>query len=249
MKRWPAVVLACLVATGCGTTLVGEAFRPESYTVRRGDTLYSISWRYGVDHRALMRWNDISDPRSLQPGMRLTLRPGGGSSTTTTTTTTSSRDADPAPVADDDASSPSASAQESAGRDRSRSTDGAGPGTWHWPTDGEVVGTFDDGAVAGRGIDISGEGGQLIHAAAAGEVVYSGSGLKAYGRLLIIRHGGDYLSAYAHNRELLVGEGDRVDAGQRIARMGQSGDGRPLLHFEIRRSGDPVDPMRYLPAR
>lgn len=244
MKQWPAIALACLLASGCGTTLIGQSFRPDIYTVRRGDTLYSIAWRYSVDHQALMRWNDISNPRNLQPGVRLRLRPGGN-------TGGSAPEPERAESEHGSAGDPPSTTGSAGGTqgDDSRSPGGSGPGEWHWPTDGEVIGTFKDGAVSGRGIDISGRSGQLIHAAAPGEVVYSGSGLKAYGRLLIIRHRGDYLSAYAHNRVLLVGEGERVDAGQRIARMGESRDGQALLHFEIRRGGSPVDPQRYLPAR
>lgn len=243
MNRWPAIVLVCLLATGCGTTLVGKVFRPESYVVRRGDTLYSIAWRYGIDHRTLMRWNGISNPRNLQPGTRLSLWPGGGGADSGGTTS-----------ADGGARSGStgggtASGSPAGDADEPPEPASGGPEQWHWPTEGEVVGTFGDGAVAGRGIDISGRSGQAIHAAAGGEVVYSGAGLEAYGRLLIIRHSGDFLSAYAHNRELLVDEGEEVDAGQRIARMGESRDGTALLHFEIRRGGNPVDPSRYLPAR
>ncbi len=246
MRRWPAIALAWLLVSGCGTTLVGQAFRPESYTVRRGDTIYSIAWRYGIDHQALMRWNDIAEPRNIQVGRRLRLHPANGA------VPASAASEVPAPQRDSAARERrdrAGGAASGAGESGSQAATGPGPEEWRWPTDGEVVGTFANGAVAGRGIDISGRAGQPIHAAAPGEVVYGGVGLKGYGRLLIIRHSGDYLSAYAHNRELLVGEGDRVDAGQRIARMGESLEGRPLLHFEIRRGGSPVDPKAYLPPR
>ena len=244
-------MLACLLATGCGTTLVGKVFRPESYVVRRGDTLYSIAWRYGIDHQSLMRWNGISNPRNLQPGVRLYLWPGrhGGDGDDGATATADSGSSGGGGSGGSGGSTAAASDDQAGGREEPQPPPSGGPDAWRWPADGEVVGTFGNGAVAGRGIDISGRSGQAIRAAAGGEVVYSGAGLEAYGRLLIIRHEGDFLSAYAHNRELLVGEGARVEAGQRIAVMGENRDGRPLLHFEIRHGGSPVDPARYLPAR
>ena len=103
--------------------------------------------------------------------------------------------------------------------------------------------------ISKNGIDITGTAGQAINAGAPGEVVYSGSGLLGYGRLIIVKHNDTYLSAYAHNKELLVKEGDRVSAGQKIALMGQTTNGRMLLHFEIRKNGQPVNPLDYLPRR
>lgn len=100
-----------------------------------------------------------------------------------------------------------------------------------------------------KGIDIGGELGDPIFAAAAGEVVYAGSGLLGYGNLIIINHNALYLSAYAHNRRILVMEGQSIKAGQKIAEMGRSGVEKPMLHFEIRRDGKPVDPLQYLPRR
>jgi lipoprotein NlpD len=112
-----------------------------------------------------------------------------------------------------------------------------------------VIGKFGQSALGGNGIDISGRAGQPVLAAAGGEVVYSGSGLIGYGRLIIVKHNQTYLSAYGHNRELRVVEGDRVSAGQTIALMGEGPGRKPVLHFEIRRNGKPVDPLRYLPGR
>ena len=120
-----------------------------------------------------------------------------------------------------------------------------GPLQWSWPAQGQIVKSSTP--ISQNGIDIAGNSGQQINAAAAGEVVYSGSGLLGYGRLIIIKHNETYLSAYAHNDQLLVKEGERVAAGQNIARMGQTNDGRTLLHFEIRKNGQPVDPLSYLP--
>jgi len=116
---------------------------------------------------------------------------------------------------------------------------------WGWPAQGKVVGEFSDGGSA-KGLDIAGKSGQVVSAAAAGKVVYSGSGLRGYGKLIIIKHNKTYLSAYAHNSQVLVKEGQSVTKGQKIAEMGDSDADRVKLHFEIRRFGKPVDPMKYL---
>jgi lipoprotein NlpD len=127
------------------------------------------------------------------------------------------------------------------------SASAAGNGGWLWPADGTLLGRF--GAAGGKGIDIVGQRNTPVKAVAPGKVVYSGSGLRGYGRLLIIKHAGEYLSAYAHNESILVKEGDTVAAGQRIALMGDSDADRVKLHFEIRRYGKPLDPLNYLPER
>ena len=118
---------------------------------------------------------------------------------------------------------------------------------WRWPAEGKLIGNF--GAAGGKGIDIVGQRNAPVVAVAPGKVVYSGSGLRGYGRLLIVKHSGEYLSAYAHNDSILVKEGDMVTAGQRIALMGDSDADRVMLHFEIRRYGKPLDPLKYLPER
>jgi lipoprotein NlpD len=122
--------------------------------------------------------------------------------------------------------------------------------TWQWPATGSLIGRFATGrATSNKGIDIAGEAGDPVRAAAAGSVVYSGSGLLGYGQLVIIKHNDQFLSAYAHNRRLLVKEGDQIKAGEKIAEMGSSGAEKVKLHFEIRRSGKPVNPETYLPKR
>jgi lipoprotein NlpD len=118
---------------------------------------------------------------------------------------------------------------------------------WLWPAEGVLAGRF--GAAGGKGIDIVGTRNAPVKAVAAGKVVYSGSGLRGYGRLLIVKHAGEFLSAYAHNETILVKEGDAVTAGQHIALMGDSDADRVKLHFEIRRYGKPLDPLDYLPER
>ncbi|MHB0974151.1 MAG: peptidoglycan DD-metalloendopeptidase family protein [Thiobacillus sp.] len=145
---------------------------------------------------------------------------------------------------------PVASAPATAAEAKPANTEPASSGSvdsWLWPADGTVIGRF--GAAGGKGIDIAGARNTPVRAVASGKVVYSGSGLRGYGRLLIVKHAGEFLSAYAHNETILVKEGDMVTAGQKIALMGDSDADRVALHFEIRRYGKPLDPLTYLPER
>ena len=121
-------------------------------------------------------------------------------------------------------------------------------GPWVWPTDGPILARFRPNG-ANKGLDIGGKRGQSIRAAAAGQVVYQGSGLRGYGRLIIVKHNGDFLSAYAHCDRIYAKEGDVIKVGQKIAAMGGSGADRVKLHFEIRYRGSPVDPLKYLPRK
>jgi lipoprotein NlpD len=120
---------------------------------------------------------------------------------------------------------------------------------WRWPTQGQIIGRFVAGDQTEQGINIAGTSGQPIVTSADGVVVYSGAGLVGYGELIIIKHSDEWLSAYAHNRRRLVGEGAKVKAGDTIAEMGRTGAPREMLHFEIRRNGKPVDPLLYLPRK
>ena len=125
----------------------------------------------------------------------------------------------------------------------------AGPPQWRWPADGKVVEGFVAGDPDHKGLKIAGHEGQEVRAAAPGKIVYSGSGLIGYGRLIIIKHNNNFLSAYGHNRKIIVKEGDQVKGGQLIAEMGNPRGGSPMLHFEIRRDGKPVNPAALLPRR
>jgi lipoprotein NlpD len=131
----------------------------------------------------------------------------------------------------------------------SYSTPAADPRRWIWPTEGRLLSRFRANDPARKGIDISGRPGQPVVASAAGQVVYSGSGLIGYGELIIIKHSDRMLSAYAHNRKRLVSEGQQVTAGSKIAEMGTNDRNQALLHFEIRVNGTPEDPLKYLPRR
>jgi len=122
-----------------------------------------------------------------------------------------------------------------------------GAPNWRWPTQGQIIGRYVAGDQTQQGINIAGNAGQPVQAAADGIVVYSGAGLVGYGELIIIKHSDEWLSAYAHNRKRLVAEGARVRAGDTIAEMGRTGAIRDMLHFEIRRNGKPVDPLAWLP--
>jgi lipoprotein NlpD len=117
---------------------------------------------------------------------------------------------------------------------------------WAWPAKGRIVAGFSETANL-KGIDIAGTPGQAVHASAPGRVVYAGTGLRGYGKLIIIKHNATFLSAYAHNREILVKEGQQVTRGQKIAEMGDTDSDQVKLHFEIRRQGKPIDPTKYLP--
>lgn len=216
--------------------------RPDYVIVRRDDTLYSIARRAGYSHHQLARWNHLRSPYMLRPGQKLRLTPPSGSLGAHETIAQSSQ---PATV-----KSPARSTVS-----KPRSTGGTQPSPalpssvnqWHWPVRGRVVSTYRAGDTARKGITISGRTGEPVSAAAAGTVVYSGNGLINYGNLVIIKHSTSFLSAYAHNKTLLVKEGDQVKTGQAIARMGNNGGEKPGLHFEIRHNGKPVDPLKYLP--
>src|SRR5450830_1396866 len=144
----------------------------------------------------------------------------------------------PAVVAAAPAPAAAASAAQSAGDDKIG---------WIWPTEGKVIATFDEGK--NKGVDIAGKAGQPVVAAGAGKVMYAGSGIRGYGNLVIVKHSNSLLSAYAHNRTILVKEGQNVTKGQTIAEMGDSDADRVKLHFEIRQQGKPVDPSKFLPNR
>lgn len=211
------------------------AARPSGnvHVVRPGETLYAIAFRYGLEHRELARLNNLGDGSLIYPGQEIRL---GGAT----------RGAQPGAAAQ------GSSAARPPGAAAPAATTGSGrplSGGWQWPTAGAVVARYGQSPQTQSGIQIGGIKGQPVVAAADGEVVYSGRGLIGYGALLIIKHDASWLSAYGHNDSLLVEEGARVSAGQRIATMGEGPGRRPLLHFEIRRNGDPVDPLVQLPAR
>jgi lipoprotein NlpD len=347
MHRYPALVGIAgmsLLLAGCGTLRSSVVVEPASgavrsgtsanvsavartpvpggsYAVQKGDTLYSIAFRNGVDFRDLAQWNQIAEPYTIWPGQKLALSPARQApastvasahpvvQTSTPVPTVASQHQAPAPAATGapvfepvapmaapsvpagNASTPGAAAPSVAGTSSttatvataSHPTPAASAGVvpvagvpapapaavpppvapaalppaasravsglaWRWPADGSVGRRFkSDDAIPG--IEIVGKSGAPIRAAADGVVVYSGNGLVGYGELVIIKHSDSLLSAYGHNRKRLVKEGQRVTAGQQIAEMGSTGAARAGLEFQIRKDGNPVDPLGYLPPR
>lgn len=242
MRLGALTILAFLVLlAGCASQRVAESGRV--HVVRPGETLFGIAWSYGVDYRELARWNGLDNPDLIFVGQRIRLSPAGGAPVRT-----ASQVSRPAPTA--------APRSTSAGAATARPTSvparvpSAPMPEWRWPTSGRIVSRFGVGTgVAPTGIGITGRAGQAVEAAAAGRVVYAGSGLIGYGQLVIIRHDDMFLSAYGHNARLLVAQEQVVTRGQRIAEMGLGPDRQPRLHFEIRRDGQPIDPLLYLPPR
>ncbi|WP_406672196.1 peptidoglycan DD-metalloendopeptidase family protein [Natronospira sp.] len=250
MKRYWQVSLLNLLSLVLALSLAACAgalrWDPLTYTVEEGDTLYSIAFRHGLDYRALAEWNGIGSNYLIYPGDELVLsRPPAGVSPEQVAEVREQS-------ADREAGRSSASSGDARASGRSR---GQGSGTqsmpprgdidWQWPLEGEVLNQFGEGSMA-RGIQIAAEEGSDVHAAASGRVVYTGSGLIGYGKLIIIKHDDVYLSAYGHNQDILVEEGDDVDVGERIGRVGLGRGNRSMLHFEIRAEGQAVDPMRHL---
>lgn len=217
---------------------------PESYVVRPQDTLYSIAWRHDLDYRDLARWNNIGSDFRISVGQVLLLGPGNAPPAERETPRSSGApagNAQTAPRVGKPRPLPS-NAPIAAPALPPAGTGVGGGSKWVWPTDG--VGA--PRPVSGGGILLAGRLGQDVRAASAGRVVYTGSGLRGYGNLIIIKHADSLLSAYAHNREMLVHEGQDVAPGQVIAHMGEGGPQTPVLYFEIRLNGRPVDPLPYL---
>ncbi|MDE3022390.1 MAG: peptidoglycan DD-metalloendopeptidase family protein [Pseudomonadota bacterium] len=227
------------------------------YRVSAGDTLMTISSRYGLDYQTLAAWNHLPPPYILRTGEILHLsspaqihavnEPGISAVTAPLAATpplqgkslSGSQAVAPQPV------NPASSAGNTNANPSLTHQKMMTAGFWQWPAQGKVVDRFGNG---NKGIDIAGKEGEPVYAAAAGKVVYSGSGLRGYGNMIIIKHNLTYLSAYAHNSKLLVKEGQKVKQGQLIALMGHTDAKGPELHFEIRKSGTPVDPLQFLPS-
>ncbi|RKZ68690.1 MAG: hypothetical protein DRQ44_04065 [Gammaproteobacteria bacterium] len=304
------ILLAVLmVATLAACSSSGKKWNPDDYTVKSGDTIFTIAWRYELDPEEFAAWNGISLSKFIKPGQRLHTRkpynfaagrrtdhasdiayaPVTGGSGKKSASYSSSQKWVKADKGDTLYSlskrsgvsverlaqlnqlkkpytiqpgqtiflkplNTSGKAGAKAGTGKAGKTQQPGqktswPGTVRWqkPATGKVIKKFNRQRIDAKGIDIAGKLGQPIVASAAGKVVYSGDGLISYGNLIIIKHNKTYLSAYAYNRKLLVQEGDSVKSGQKIAEMGRKDKLSPRLHFEIRKNGKPVDPLKYLP--
>jgi len=223
-----AALLLALFA-GCGS--LGE------HRVQDGETLYAISFRYGWDYRDVAAWNGLRPPYTVYQGQMLRVLPPDGDSRRHIAS-------GPAPPPTIAPSAPAVATQSPPAAAISRPPAAI---QWRWPTAGSLLHGYSNSDAGLKGIDIGGRLGQPVQAAAAGRVVYAGSGLLNYGNLVIIKHDDNYLSAYGYNRQLRVQEGDEVRAGQTIADMGSKSDGEILLHFQIRYDGRPINPLLYLP--
>jgi lipoprotein NlpD len=249
------------------TAQIKKPLETQNYVVQKGDTMYSIAFMHGVDYRDLAELNNIENPGAIQIGQQLRIpvpvptkivepkppvvhaaTPPGGMKTQPKVGKIPYSDKalaqalamqddtqqEVAPVVPDNAPVPPIKESDEEGLE------------WGMPTNGRVITVYSENANR-KGVDIAGRRGQAIVASAAGKVVYSGSGLRGYGKLVIIKHNKTFLSAYAHNDQILVKEGQNVTKGQQIAEMGETDSDQVKLHFEIRKFGKPVDPAQYLP--
>jgi len=249
-------------------------WRPRVHVVQKGDTLYSIAFNYGFDYHELAELNGIKDPSVIQVGQQIRLFPGASARTVlvaeskpsepaikdqpklvkyayseTAVAQLAKPEASDKPVAapskQEKVEPKPQSKPESRPADENAEIEPDADIEWSLPTQGKVIAGFSEAANR-KGIDISGKLGQPVNASAPGKVVYSGSGLRGYGKLVIIKHNATFLSAYAHNDKVLVKEGQSVTRGQKIAEMGNTDADQVKLHFEVRRFGKPVDPAKYL---
>ncbi|MCB1827522.1 MAG: peptidoglycan DD-metalloendopeptidase family protein [Coxiellaceae bacterium] len=243
------LLLVTLLVSGClsstsSAPVVNAWLQPRAkkgtYLVNRGDTVYSIAWAFGLDYRALAKANGLRPPYHLRAGQRLrmSVKPRSSQQYAAKSQSAEVKGRHGQVVRVYTSRRPKAPSQ-------STWSNRPAP-AWRWPARGRIIQGFSPDLAGNRGIDIAGRFGEPVHAAASGEVVYSGDGVRGYGNLLIIKHNDSYLSAYAFNRKLLVKLGQRVRAGQVIAEMGRNNAGRVMLHFEIRRNGKPQNPERYL---
>ncbi|GEM80986.1 murein hydrolase activator NlpD [Vibrio superstes] len=252
------------------------SFRGSFYEVDKGDTLYYIAYITDRNVNNLIRFNNLKAPYTLRVGQRIKLwhpdykdtTPAYSSSKPVAVAQTSTaKSPPPAQSTAQNSGQTSTNPQKSATAkvDQQSTKEYVGSkqsvnsaatskppankavSSWEWPTKGRVISKFSSGEQGNKGIDIAGQRGQSVISTASGSVVYSGSALRGYGNLIIVKHNDDYLSAYAHNDNLLVHEGQTVSAGQKIATMGSSGTSGVKLHFEIRYQGKSVNPERYLP--
>jgi lipoprotein NlpD len=223
------------------------------YIVEKGETLYGIALAFGQNWRDIAAWNDLNDPNRIKQGQRLRVLP-----------LNRSKSAVPIPLRATTVKPPDnrVEIEQNTGKDEqlvgenenlseNLALEDEEPITralgWAWPANGQVIEKFTDSN--SKGISIAGLAGEDIYAVSDGKVVYSGNGLRGYGNLIIVKHAGEFITAYAHNKSIFVKEGEDVSKGQKIAEMGMSETNRPKLLFEVRKGGKPLDPLKYLPQR
>lgn len=245
--------LSCLLLAGCASRTARAPVTDQStqaasasqaggtYVVKPGDTLYKIAQAHNMDVARLSELNGISDPTQLKVGQ--TLRLDSSVPAPAPTTSSTSPVATPVPVTP--VEQPSTGTTSDGSTSVARASD-ASLISWAWPANGKIIQGFNSNT---KGIDIEGQAGAPVLAAASGKVMYAGNGVRGLGNLILLGHTNGFITAYAHNQSLLVKTGDEVKKGAKIATVGQSDTTSPRLHFEIRRRGTPVNPLAYLPAR
>lgn len=237
LTRNPLIALCCLMLplllAGCSGSKSGSdgSYSGSVYTVKRGDTLSKISRMTGTSVRDLASMNGISPPYTIEVGQKLKVNGGSASGKKS-----SSSKGKTAKV------TPSYAVPQS-------SWPPVGQRCWVWPASGKVIAPYSTAEGGNKGIDIANARGTPVYASGAGKVVYVGDQLRGYGNLIMIKHGEDYITAYAHNDTLLVNNGQNVKAGQKIATMGSTGATSVALHFQIRYRATAIDPQRYLPKQ
>jgi len=269
LKTWIPIVLAAAVVSACSTeqhrapvedrsassvvrvpppimvpALPGSenAGKPGYYTVRPGDTVRKIAAQVNQPWREIARWNNLGNPNAIEVGQVLRVMPPPGSAPPPASA------AVPPPVPVATQITPGVAPAAPATPPPPPPSAGADDLEFIWPASGQVVDGFDE-TKNNTGLSIAGKAGDPVFAAADGVVLYAGTAVRGYGNVIVLQHNNTFLTAYAHNQTLLVKDNQRVKKGQKIAEMGASEASRVMLGFEIRRSGKPVDPARYLPAR
>jgi lipoprotein NlpD len=235
---------------------------PGYYRVKPGDTLYRIALENGQNYRDIAAWNNLTNPNQIEVDQLLRVVPPGANNAAAYTPGVVTAPvpgvgaAPAAPAAGSAAQPPMLGSSANAAVPPAAVPPAASGGdvaaasgsiALSWPVRGPVLNGFDDSK--NKGINIGGAPGDPVKSAGDGRVVYAGNGLRGYGNLIIIKHDATFLTAYAHNRALMVKEGDAVTKGQKIAEMGNTDSDRVMLHFEVRRQGKPVDPLKYLPPQ
>lgn len=234
--------------------------KSSTHIVRRGETLYSIAWRSNTDIRMIAQLNNISHPYKIFPGQKIQLAQKAENTRNSKPSKQKLNNYSKSKVKKELKKAVASTKKQEYGESVSRQKTSKNSNysaskfskkirKWQWPAKGKIVSYFSTKQEGNKGIDIAGQQGNKIVAAANGTVVYAGSGLRGYGKLVIIKHNDDYLSAYAHNDEILVKEQQDVKAGEKVAKMGDTDTDRFMLHFEVRFRGKSVNPMKYLPKK
>lgn len=227
------------------------------YSVQSGDTLFGIALAFGQNWRDIVFWNSLSNPDQISVGQKLRVKPPSNNLAGAISIPLENSKSGPVEevvsggTVTENIEMPLAKLSPDSGT-KEKKTDYTTPNltsslSWIWPANGQIIEQFSESN--SKGISIAGVSGEAIYASENGKVVYSGNGLRGYGNLVILKHNEDFITAYAHNQAILVKEGESVNKGQKIAKMGMSDADRPKLLFELRKGGKPIDPLSFLPKR